>query len=294
MHSTHLSQPVYQVDKLQHVLIDIMRDACAAAGDDVLAMIDYHFSHKGSFKRASLCYQTASALNINTADALKLSAVVELLHNASLIHDDIQDKDPLRRNALSLWLKFGEENALCVGDSLILAACLIAAELDQTSAKNLSSTVIQLAQQTIRGQVADLHRNASLTCSQYRSIATDKAAPLIQLAVMLPCLFVDAKHWQYLLNQSASNFALAYQLYDDVLDAEADAANHQPNAVSIYMYEFRHQQHSDPLEHAKTAIIAEIYLLLNALEDELIRYKSAVTRPLLTAILSLKQRLAGL
>lgn len=264
------------------------------SGDKIASMLDYHFTEMGSCQRAILCRDTALLLNIEQSQALKLASIVESLHNASLIHDDIQDQDTTRRQRLSLWCKFGSELALCAGDSLILGACQTAAELDQSSQLSLSVETIARAQQTIRGQTADVSGDKQLTPNAYRRLAIDKAAPLIQLATVLPCLYAGKTNVMDALSSGAQKFALAYQLYDDILDVESDVLNHQPNAVSLSLYEHRNLSMDDNFERAKEEIIQEVYSLLDTTEFELLTIKESVAQPLIFAVKSLRQRLAAL
>lgn len=67
----------------------------------------YHLMTGGSRIRMRVCLDTSLCLGVNDEDAMRLASAVELLHNASLIHDDIQDGDSLRRGLSAVWVKFG-------------------------------------------------------------------------------------------------------------------------------------------------------------------------------------------
>jgi geranylgeranyl diphosphate synthase type II len=272
----------------------LILNSISSSGVQIKDMIDYHLLEMGSCQRALLCIETGLLLGIKRDEALRLGGIVETLHNASLIHDDIQDQDSTRRKALSLWFKYGSELALCAGDSLILGACQGAAELDRHSCNNISLPAIRCAQQTIRGQSADVSSSKTISADEYRKIAIDKAAPLIQLALILPCLYSGKTRYMDKLKIAAQNFALAYQLYDDILDVESDALNLQPNAVSLSMYDHRHTLIDDSLEHAKGLIIQEIYTLLDQADFDLSMIKESVVQPLKCVIHKLRQRLASL
>ena len=62
------------------------------------------------------------ALGLSEPDVLCLAASAELLHNASLVHDDLQDQDGMRRGAPAVWKKYGSNVAICTGDLMLSAA----------------------------------------------------------------------------------------------------------------------------------------------------------------------------
>lgn len=248
---------------LEPALKRIMLDSCASSGQQIGAMLQYHLASSGSLKRATLCYQTGVALNIDSQTAMRFAAVVELLHNASLIHDDIQDQDKVRRNTPSLWVKYGKALALCAGDSMIVGASLLLADIRSTFSLQLQTRAFQAVQQTIRGQTADLSRAGKVRPDDYRVIAFDKAAPLIQLSVYLPSLHVNRLPALQPLVTAAGQFALAYQLYDDVVDFEQDCQTDQLNAVNI-------KYHATPssLASARRAVLDEMQNLLDSADQK--------------------------
>ena len=64
----------------------------------------YHLMTGGSRIRMRVCLDMSLCLGVNNEDAMRLASAVELLHNASLIHDDIQDGDSLRRGQSAVWV----------------------------------------------------------------------------------------------------------------------------------------------------------------------------------------------
>ena len=82
----------------------------------------YHLRTGGKRLRGRLALCAAKDQSVNPEQALLWAAACELLHNATLIHDDIQDNDPIRRGQPSLWKKFGVAQAINVGDFFIFKA----------------------------------------------------------------------------------------------------------------------------------------------------------------------------
>ena len=82
----------------------------------------YHFSAGGARVRAQLGLDAASALNLSAQASMACAVAPELLHNASLIHDDLQDGDAMRRDTPAVWSRYGKGTAISAGDLLISAA----------------------------------------------------------------------------------------------------------------------------------------------------------------------------
>jgi len=149
---------------------------------------------------------------------------VELLHNAFLIHDDIEDGDRWRRGLPTLWVSAGIPIALNVADFLVAEAYRIVATLVDTS----PDTLVQLQRDfsethrtTVLGQALDLHHRADpeFTISDYEQIIRKKTGRYLALAWIGPARFaawsqdlVDA------LWQLGDELGPAFQIRDDVLD----------------------------------------------------------------------------
>lgn len=91
--------------------------------------------------------------------ALVYGAAAELLHNGTLVHDDIQDRDELRRGRPTLWVQYGSAQAINAGDALLfgaVAAVLQAPEIALEHRAPLAGLLSSALYETIRGQVADL------------------------------------------------------------------------------------------------------------------------------------------
>ncbi|MDA0375359.1 MAG: polyprenyl synthetase family protein, partial [Planctomycetota bacterium] len=82
----------------------------------------YHLASGGKRVRAMLGQSCAEALGVSAQDGALVGAVAELIHNASLVYDDLQDRDRVRRGADAVWVRFGPDVALCTGALLLSAA----------------------------------------------------------------------------------------------------------------------------------------------------------------------------
>lgn len=102
--------------------------------------IAYALLSAGKRLRPSLVILSAESVGGNRRYVKQLAAAIELLHTASLVHDDILDKDTLRRNVPSVYAKWGTHDAILTGDALVCIAIKVAADYGQEILKIISDT----------------------------------------------------------------------------------------------------------------------------------------------------------
>ncbi len=283
------SSPSPSIASIKASIDKSILQACGQSGEQVVEAIQYHLKCGGSRQRALLSFATAKALGLAKQDCINLAACVEMLHNASLIHDDIQDKDMRRRGKASLWVKYGKDMAICVGDALIIGTSNALASLSTNYLPQVMHLVSQRTQETIRGQVKDINIKTALTLDLYREIAREKSAPLIALAMELPAIATGNKQLAQHLCAATSLFATAYQYSDDIDDCEDDRRAGEPNIVNILM---QHSGYSaDKAECQKLAIESvkdQITTMLDQAENTLLSVPDEVASGLYTIIRQLR------
>lgn len=196
----------------------------------------YHLASGGHKIRAKLCIEACIALDIKYQDMLIMAAVCELLHNASLIHDDIQDGDIIRRDVETVWKKFGVNVALCTGDFLLSAAYGVLANLsDIQLIPKLIATIHQRTSTVIQGQCADIaYQNQQLcSISSYKKIAISKSGALLSLPIELALMASQRLESIADARAAAESFAIAYQIVDDLADIDKDASCHSLNILFV-------------------------------------------------------------
>jgi geranylgeranyl pyrophosphate synthase len=194
-----------------------------------------HVASGGSKLRAKLALHSARTLGLDLRIAIGIAAASELIHNASLVHDDIQDHSELRRGDSALWVRHGTDIAICSGDLLISAAY---AALVTTGGAFLPAAIARMHKrvaEVIAGQCADLaaKNEATITLFGYKQIAAAKSAPLLGLPIELSLILAGRGDCIALAEQAANEFAVAYQMADDIEDAAVDIANGEVNIVGI-------------------------------------------------------------
>jgi geranylgeranyl diphosphate synthase type I len=215
--------------------------ACAAALE--------HLSSPGKQVRARLALHSARSLGLDLRSAIAIAAASELIHNASLVHDDIQDGSDLRRGNLTIWARHGRDIAICAGDLMISAAYAALAQVGGPHVSRALARMHKRISQVIYGQVSDLASRdaASTTFFQYRTIAIAKSAPLLGLPLELSLIHAGRLDCLVQAERAADAFALAYQMADDVEDVESDMANGSLNAVVVFAREM-------PIERARLLV----------------------------------------
>ena len=228
-HLEHCSLLTEQL--LQQPLSDAINESSA------LRAIRYHLKSGGGRTRSILVHEISSLIGIDESDAVILATAVEALHNASLMQDDIIDADSLRRQQSACWQVFGCGVALCASDVLISKAFAVCAQLSDVRKISPCITLLgEAVERTVNGQCIDMDDKKWLSLSpvDYVSTIAQKSAPLIGLTVTLPLVYQGLDSMLGLCNKVLTDFAAAYQIMDDLLDWQDDAASGQCNIVMLY------------------------------------------------------------
>ena len=201
----------------------------------------YHFTAGGQRLRARLAIHAALSLGLDPADGVTLAATAELLHNASLIHDDLQDRSGSRRGVDTVWAAFGDSVAICAGDLLLSAAYAALSHFSDTSKlPALFARVHERTSTAIRGQCADLSAGARFhgDIAGFEAIAVAKSGALLSLPLELPLVAAGLGAAASAGRKAAEAFAIGYQIADDIADWIDDAGEgpvpRSFNAVQVF------------------------------------------------------------
>jgi geranylgeranyl pyrophosphate synthase len=183
-----------------------------------------HLRSGGQRVRARLAIHAGLKLQLVHGDIIALATTAELLHNASLIHDDLQDRDALRHGVASVWSAFGENTAICAGD-LMLAAAYGALGAVSQPARLPALLKLTLARTgaAIGGQCLDLAGPKDQAIAGYEAMAMAKSGALLSLPTELALLAADRNDCLLGARQAAESFAIGYQIVDDIDDINIDA-----------------------------------------------------------------------
>jgi geranylgeranyl diphosphate synthase type I len=207
--------------------------------DELRRMIAYHMGWEGEGSGAAvqgkrirplLVLFSATAAGGDWQAALPAAASVELLHNFSLVHDDIEDNSPLRRGRPTVWRKWGIAQAINTGDALYALSHLTLSRLAETASAGIALQAARLFHQAClhltQGQYLDLayQSRSNLRVEDYWPMIGGKTAALLEACTSLGALAAGAYEAEL---QAYGEFGrllgLAFQVQDDLLGIWGDA-----------------------------------------------------------------------
>ncbi|MGC6510195.1 MAG: polyprenyl synthetase family protein [Myxococcota bacterium] len=186
-------------------------------------MVKEHLSTGGKRIRARLALSSSAALGSSRSVSIPWAAAVELLHNATLIHDDIQDGDEVRRGQPTTWVRHGQAQAINAGDLLLMLPFLALSQLQTSDSVRwqLSWRLADQAASIVRGQVEEmtLLEKEDLSFESYIRAVNGKTSGLFSLPVEGSALLSGhSSESARRIGEAFIGLGTLFQLQDDVLD----------------------------------------------------------------------------
>lgn len=181
---------------------------------------DYLVEGGGKRIRPALLLLSAKVLGYEGARDVRYAAVIELIHTATLVHDDIIDEAELRRGRPSVNRRWGNELTVLFGDYLYMKSMEIALEEgDLRVLKLLSDVTLEMTE----GEIVASEKRGSvdLDLAEYLEIVRRKTALLFAAACRIPAYLVDGGRHGETLWEFGLSLGIAFQLQDDLLDYTA-------------------------------------------------------------------------
>ena len=211
----------------------------------------------GKCLRPALCLLACEAVGGEARRALPAAAAVELTHNFSLVHDDIQDRDRERRHRPTIWSIWGDAQAINAGDALLALAHRVLLDLAEEGPP--ADTVMEAARlldertlEMVEGQVMDLEfeTRSEVDMASYLDMVDRKTASLFDCSLRLGALAASAEPALVEgLGRFGRALGVAFQLRDDVLGVwGSEEQTGKPPAADI-----RRRKKSLPIVHALAA-----------------------------------------
>jgi geranylgeranyl diphosphate synthase, type I len=219
-----LQQQIQRLDDPStHLFHDMLAYHMGWSTDNTLAV------SAGKRIRPLLMLLVVSACGGEWLRATPAAAAIELLHNFSLIHDDIEDNSPMRRGRVTVWKKFGLPMAVNAGDALFAISDLSALDIDPASPAETvlrAARVLHLACLSLtRGQYLDLsyEKRMDLAVDDYWPMVDGKTAALLAACGEMGGILGGATS-AIAGNYAAfgRNLGLAFQVQDDILGVWGD------------------------------------------------------------------------
>ncbi|MBD0422370.1 polyprenyl synthetase family protein [Streptomyces sp. TRM S81-3] len=217
-----------------------LRSAMGSLPDSMRRIALYHFGwqhadgtpaegNAGKAIRPALVLASAAALGGSGARpaAVRAAAAVELVHNFTLLHDDVMDRDTTRRHRPTAWTVFGDADAILAGDALqALALRLLAADPHPASASaatRLADCVVELCAGQHADTAMERRRPDEVTLEETLAMAEAKTGALLGCACALGGLYAGASDEDVeALDAFGRQAGLAFQLIDDVIGIWGD------------------------------------------------------------------------
>lgn len=180
------------------------------------------FRSGGKRLRPALVLLSCRLFGPQPESAIAIAAAVEMVHGASLIHDDVIDNTDVRRGQPTMNALTGNRIAVLLGDLLLCQALLAVAELDRV---NLVQVVSQAVADMTAGQILELRYqgNVDTNVDQYLRMIEGKTAALMEAGCRLGALINQASPEQVeACGDFGRNLGMAFQISDDVLDIWGD------------------------------------------------------------------------
>lgn len=179
----------------------------------------------GKGMRSSMAVLGAEAVGACSEDAIPGAVAIELIHNFSLIHDDIMDNDRMRRGRRTVWDVFGIGHAIIVGDSLHSLA--MQTLLGNANQRQVEATrrLVNASVDMIAGQAQDvaLDQAFEFTLAQCEQMETDKTGALLAESIAIGAVLGGGSEQQIkALHRFGLELGIAFQMIDDVLGIWGD------------------------------------------------------------------------
>ncbi|MEM9013851.1 MAG: polyprenyl synthetase family protein [Pseudomonadota bacterium] len=167
--------------------------------------------------RPMLTIAAARALGYDGDNHVKLAAAVELIHGATLLHDDVVDESSLRRGSTTANVIWGNKESVLVGDFIFARAFEFMVSADDLRVLQILSRASSVIAE---GEVLQLatQKNLDTTYDMYIDVVNAKTAALFQAATQVAGVIAGDMDSEAALAEFGQNFGLAYQLIDDALD----------------------------------------------------------------------------
>ena len=223
-----LSEPMAEVEKL---ISDELRSDIALLDATNRSLL----SQGGKRVRPMLSLLAAGACGGICADSVRFAATSELMHNATLLHDDVVDGATLRRGKPTVMSLLSSPASVLVGDYWLVKAirCILSADRNSEQVVRLyAKTLSDLAE----GELFQMQKasSADTTREDYLRIVYCKTASLFEAAALSGAISAGApEEWTAALAAYARNLGIAFQMKDDIFDYVGDAALGKPVGIDL-------------------------------------------------------------
>ena len=226
------------LERSRDIVLPSLEEAVASLGEELRTPVEYHLGWRhpdgsparrggGKFVRPALALLSAEAAGAPARVGVPGAVAVELLHNFSLIHDDVIDGDVERRHRPTVWAVFGVGTAVIAGDALLALANQILLDLPGSGGRAAARSLTCTTSALIGGQAEDMafETRAAVTRDECVAMAVGKTGALLACAASIGVLLAEGDAVLYdALTDFGVHLGLAFQAVDDLLGIWGDPA----------------------------------------------------------------------
>lgn len=201
---------------------DLIRGQSEGFHPGIKEALEILLSSGGKRLRPVITLLVGDILGAPQEKLLRLAGAIELLHTATLVHDDLLDASLLRRGSPTLNAKWSPGATVLTGDFLFARAAYLATLADSIQANRMFAETLS---RIVDGELIQmLAREFSFSLADYYKRIESKTAALFQTSAAIPGLIVDAElRVQQAISQYGYHIGIAFQILDDILDFTSDA-----------------------------------------------------------------------
>lgn len=215
----------------RNLVTPVLRDAVSHLDPHTRTVVSYHLgwsdrdgtpidANPGKAIRPTLALLAAEAVSGRPDPGLPGAVAVELVHNFSLLHDDLVDRDAERRHRPTVWAVWDDATAILAGDALLSLAHEVLAASTSPHAQRAGRVLAEATRELIRGQIEDLafeHRE-DVTLAECVDMAAGKTGALIAASTTIGAVLGGADEPVVAaLSAYGAHLGVAFQLVDDLL-----------------------------------------------------------------------------
>ena len=208
--------------KVEKILVEAFKDR---KPDSLYKPVKYILSTGGKRLRPLLVILSTKAVGGNFSDVYNASVAVELLHNFTLVHDDIMDNADKRRGMLTLHKKYDDSTAILAGDGLLSVAYEYLLKDCNGKTKEVISAFTKGLIEVCEGQSLDkdFETTDNVTIDKYKLMIMKKTAAMFEMCCTVGALLGGGSPKEIkAVSLFGKNIGIAFQIQDDLLDISGD------------------------------------------------------------------------
>ena len=208
--------------KVEKILVEAFKDR---KPDSLYKPVKYILSTGGKRLRPLLVILSTKAVGGNFPDVYNASVAVELLHNFTLVHDDIMDNADKRRGMLTLHKKYDDSTAILAGDGLLSVAYEYLLKDCNGKTKEVISAFTKGLIEVCEGQSLDkdFETTDNVTIDEYKLMIMKKTAAMFEMCCTVGALLGGGSPKEIkAVSLFGKNIGIAFQIQDDLLDISGD------------------------------------------------------------------------